>query len=520
MKTKQNLFVALFFALSMAAAVAQTDPAAFPPIAAGPFKPDMESFKQYRCPEWFHDAKFGIWAHWGPQAVPGVDGWYAHNMYVEGSSAYKFHLAHYGHPSKFGYKDIIPLWKAEKFDPDALMILYKKAGARYFVSMGTHHDDFDLWDSSKLHQWNAVNMGPKKDIVALWQQAARKQGLRFGVSEHLGFGFTYLQTSHGADKEGPLAGVPYDGNDPAYKDLYFWKANPEKDPLPGSPKMGWTKDTQFHALWYARIKELIDQYHPDLLYSDARHMTFEETGYRLLAHYYNSNIQANGGKLEAVYNLKVDKPGWVYDMERGLQKEIRSEPWQTCSSNGDWFYNPGYWRGWKKPGLVIQTLCDIVSKNGNLLLNVVQYPDGSLPPESLKLLDGLAEWMPINGEAIFETRPWKTFGETSAPADTSEKSELFNEDKLKFSAADIRFTQSKDGKTLYAIVLGVPTGSVRIKSLGSDAKLLDKPISSISLLGSDAKLDWKQEANALVIQPVAKWPSEYAMAFRIEMKAQ
>jgi alpha-L-fucosidase len=447
-----------------------------------------------------------------------VDGWYARNMYVEGSPAYKFHLAHYGHPSKFGYKDIIPLWKAEKFDPDALMALYKKAGAHYFVTAGVHHDNFDLWDSSRLHKWNAVNMGPKKDIVALWQQAAKKQGLRFGVTEHLGFGFTYLQPAHGADKKGPLAGVPYDGNAPEFKDLYLWKANPKTDPLPSSPKMGWTTDSEFHVLWYERIKYLIDRYQPDLLYSDARHMTFEETGYRLLAHYYNSNIRKNSGKLEAVYNLKVDKAGWVLDMERGLQTEIRSEPWQTCSSNGDWYYNPGYWRGYKKSGYVIPMLCDIVSKNGNLLLNVVQHPDGSLPPESRQLLDDLALWMPINGEAIFETRPWKIFGESSAPPTEKIKSELFNEDKLRFSAADIRFTQSKDGKSLYAIALGMPTGPVRIQSLGSNAKLLDKPIASITLLGSDAKLDWKQEADALVIQSVAKWPCEHAVAFKVQLR--
>jgi len=483
-------------------------------IADGPFKLEIESFKQYRCPEWFRDAKFGIWAHWGPQAVPGVDGWYARNMYVEGSAAYKYHTEHYGHPSKVGYKDIIPLWKAEKFDPDALMALYKKAGAHYFVTAGVHHDNFDLWDSSRLHKWNAVNMGPKKDIVALWQQAAKKQGLRFGVTEHLGFGFTYLQPAHGADKKGPLAGVPYDGNDPAYKDLYFWKADPVKDPLPGSSKMGWTKDPDFPALWFERIKDLIDRTHPDLLYSDARHMSFEETGYRLLAHYYNSNIAANGGKLEAVYNLKVDQPGWVFDMERGLQTGIRAEPWQTDTSNGDWYYNPGHWRGYKKTGEVIQRLCDIVSKNGNLLLNVVLRPDGSLPPESRQLLDDLASWMPVNGEAIFGTRPWKTFGENTA-ADPNVKSELFNEDKIRFGPEDIRFTQSKDGKTLYAICLGLPKGELRIKSLGSDSKLLEKKITGVSLLGSDAKLDWKQEADALVIQPVAKWPCQHAVAFRI-----
>jgi len=507
----KNILTILLTASLLAPAMAQSGNPEPSPIAEGPYQATLDSFKQYRCPEWFRDAKFGIWSHWGPQAVPGADGWYARNMYIEGSPTYKSHLAKYGHPSKFGYKDIIPLWKAEKFDPDALMGLYKKAGARYFVSVGVHHDNFDLWDSSRIHKWNSVNMGPKKDIVALWQVAAKKQGLRFGLSEHLGYSFTYLQTSHGADKEGALAGVPYDGEDPAFKDLYLWKADPETDPDPVSKGMGWTRDKCFHALWFDRIKDLIDLHQPDLLYCDARSLKFDETGMRLLAHYYNSNIRKNGGALDAVYNLKWDKPGWVFDMERGLQTEIRAEPWQTCTTNGDWFYNPSHWRGWKKPGRVIQTLCDIVSKNGNLLLNVVQYPDGSLPPESQELLGELAVWMPINGEAIFETRPWKTFGESPATANATVKSDLFNEDHLKFTPEDIRFTQTKDGKTLYAIALGAPTGAVKIKTLAGEK------IGSISLLGSDAKIDWKQEADALVIQPPAKWPSQHAVAFKIQM---
>ncbi len=177
------------------------------------FKPNKESFHQYKYPEWFRDAKFGIWAHWGPQAVPRQGDWYARKMYEEGSADYKYHVAHYGHPSKFGYKDIIPLWKAERWDPEKLMALYKKAGAKYFVSMGTHHDDFFLWNS-KIHKWNAVNYGPKKDVVGIWQSATKKEGLRFGVSEHLAASFTWFRSSHLADTSGALAGVPYDGPSP------------------------------------------------------------------------------------------------------------------------------------------------------------------------------------------------------------------------------------------------------------------------------------------------------------------
>ncbi|HEX5242151.1 MAG TPA: alpha-L-fucosidase, partial [Tepidisphaeraceae bacterium] len=187
--------------------------------AQGQFEPTAESLQKYECPQWFRDAKFGIWAHWGPQAVPGMGDWYARKLYQQGGADYKYQVENYGHPSKVGYKDIIPLWKAEKWEPDRLMELYKKAGARYFVAQAVHHDNFDNWDS-KYHKWNAVKMGPQKDVVGLWREAALKQGLRFGVSEHLGASYTWFQDSHGADKTGPLAGVPYDGADPKWEDLY------------------------------------------------------------------------------------------------------------------------------------------------------------------------------------------------------------------------------------------------------------------------------------------------------------
>jgi len=490
------------------------------PVADGPFKPSMDSLKQYQCPEWFRDAKFGIWAHWGPQAVPMDGDWYARGMYEPGNKHYKYHLAHYGHPSEFGYKDIIPLWKAEKWDPDRLMQLYQKAGAKYFVSMGTHHDNFFLWNS-KLHNWNAVNMGPKRDVVGDWQKAAQKYGLKFGVSEHLGASFTWFQSSHRADKTGPKAGVPYDGADPKWQDLYHF-------PAESGDKDWYSKNPKWQQQWYSEIQELVDNYHPDLLYTDGGVPFGNEAGLSMIAHLYNSSAARNGGHLalaspkaidqtlynsnasrhgghaEVVYNCKQKSEGrWVEDLERGIMRKIDPYPWQTDTSIGDWYYN----RNWKfRPvSWVIHMLVDNVSKNGNLLLNVVQRPDGSLDPEVEEMLGQLAKWNAVHGEAIFGTRPWAVYGESSVKV----KGGNFGED-YKYNAREIRFTTK--GATLYAIALGWPAdGKLVVKSLAAPAG----KISTVRLLGYNRKVDWQQTAEGLVVTLPAQKVSEYTCALKI-----
>ncbi len=468
--------------------------------AQAQFEPTAESLKKYECPQWFRDAKFGIWAHWGPQAVPGMGDWYARKLYQEGGADYKYQVEHYGHPSKVGYKDVIPLWKAEKWEPDRLMELYKKAGARYFVAQAVHHDNFDNWDS-KYHKWNAVKMGPQKDIVGLWREAALKQGLRFGVSEHLGASYTWFQDSHGADKTGPLAGVPYDGADPKWEDLYHPKAAPDDK--------GWySNNPQWHQEWFNRISDVIDHYQPDLLYSDGG-IPFGEVGRKLVAHFYNSSAQHHGGKVEAVYNSKRQGSGEyieganVLDVERGGMRDIQKYPWQTDTSTGDWFYRKR--DRYKTAAQVIHLLADIVSKNGNMLLNVVQLPDGSLPPVMETFVTEMADWMAINGEAIYETRPWKVYGE----GPTVIAGGAFREN-FPFTADDVRFTSK--GSTLYAIALGVPTKELRIKSISKKAAT----VRDIQVVGSDQKVQWKQEEDALSIQPLAQWPSKHAVSFRIK----
>ncbi|MBP8959380.1 MAG: alpha-L-fucosidase [Bacteroidales bacterium] len=484
------------------------------------FTSDIASFRQYRYPEWFRDAKFGIWSHWGPQAVPRQGDWYARKMYESDivdrltnkptgkpSREYLYHVEHYGHPSKFGYKDIIPLWKAEKWEPEKLMALYKKVGAKYFVSMASHHDNFFLWDS-KIHRWNSVKMGPMKDVVGLWQQAAKKEGLRFGVSEHLGASYTWFQPSHGADKTGPLKGVPYDGANPEYQDLYHKKAAPDDTEW-------YTKDPENQQNWLECITELIDMYKPDLLYTDGE-LPFGEVGRIMLAHFYNQDIEKNEGRLEAVYTCKhlASEGRWVRDIERGAMDTISADPWQTDTSIGDWYYRTGqkYMTGTE----VIQMLVDIVSKNGNLLLNVVQTPEGDLEPDVLAILEEIAAWTAVNGEGIYCSRPWKIYGE--GPSISKQEKGTFGgvRDVRPYLPEDIRFTTK--GDTLYAFCMDKPTSDIKISSLGKNSPVNDRKVKSVKLLGGNEELKWEQLDTALVISRPSILPAWQVMTFRVILK--
>jgi alpha-L-fucosidase len=370
--------------------------------------------------------------------------------------------------------------------------------------MGTHHDNFFLWDS-KIHNWNSVKMGPEKDVVALWQQAAKKQGMKFGVSEHLGASYTWFQSAHGSDKAGPKAGVPYDGANPAFYDLYHAKAQPDDK--------GWlTNNLVFQIEWFSSIKELIDNYHPDLLYSDSQ-MPFGDVGRSLIAHYYNQNVSANNGTIDVVYTCKQASDGkWAQDVERGVLDTVSDYPWQTDTSIGDWYYRTG--QKYKTANEVIQMLVDIVSKNGNLLINVVQTPEGDLEPDMLQILEEIGVWTAANGEGIYGSRPWKTYGEKSAEA-KAVKPGRFNEN-YKFNSKDIRFT-AKDG-SLYVYCLGTPTDDIVVKSLGKNSKYSSNQVSSVKMLGSDVKVKWSVKENGLVIKKPAKLPVWQVIGFKIEFK--
>jgi alpha-L-fucosidase len=471
-------------------------------IERGPYEPTWDSLRGYTCPEWFRDAKLGIWAHWGPQSVPMYGDWYARHMYVEGSDQYRYHLRTYGHPSQFGYKDIIARWKAERFDPEALMRLYVDAGARYFMAQAAHHDNFHNW-KSQHHRWNSVAMGPGKDIVGLWREAARQQGLRFGLSEHMGASFAWWVANKGADVAGPWAGVPYDGNDPAYEDLYL----PNRGAT-GFPQEWYTANPWWQERWFTYAKELVDVYQPDLLYSDGG-VPFGEIGLRLIAHLYNTSARLHHGDNEAVYTQKDRDPQvfavGVLDIECSQLPTAMPYIWQTDTFIGNWFYDVR--AVYKTPKHVAEILVDVVSKNGNLLLNIPQRPDGTIDDECRYILDRMAGWISVNGEGIYGTRPWQI----AAEGPSRVVIDRFKEEPVEWTSEDFRFT-AKDG-VVYAFQLQWPEdGKTVIRSLASGSA---PRIATVALLGHGGSISFEQTGQGLAIDLPEQKPCDYTHCFRV-----
>jgi alpha-L-fucosidase len=508
-------------------------------IASGPFQANWDSLKQYKAPDWFRDAKFGLWNHWTAQCVPEQGDWYARRMYVQGDAANKFHVEKYGHPSKFGFMEIDNLWKAENWQPEALMDLYVKAGAKYFVALANHHDNFDNYDSTH-HAWNSVRIGPKKDIVGTYAKLARDRGLRFGVTNHSAHSWHWFQTAYGYDPEGDMAGVRYDafrlrkedgkgtwwdGLDPqelytgpnivmpdgikSIKEANAWHEKNDRiwneSPPPNNP--------QFVEKWFLRCQELLDKYQPDLLYFDNTELPLGQAGLDIAAHFYNSNLKSHGGNLEAVLNSKGLRPDhvgtMVLDIERGRADRILPAAWQTDTCIGDWHYRRSTFENhrYKSAATVIRMLIDIVSKNGNLLLNIPLRGDGTIDDDEKKVLDELATWMPSNGEAIFGTRPYEVFGEGAPDVKGSGN---FNENKARpYTSEDIRFTTK--GDTLYAFALDWPKEGNKL----SIKTLAKKQVNKIELLGSDAPVTFEKQADALVVTLPEKKPNEYVVTLKI-----
>ncbi|MFC0775134.1 alpha-L-fucosidase [Terrimonas alba] len=509
-------------------------------IAAGKFQPTWESLKQYETPEWFRNAKFGIWAHWGPQCQPGQGDWYGRFMYRQGSRQYNWHAEHYGHPSKAGFKEVFNSWKAEKWDPEKLVALYKRAGAQYFFAMANHHDNVDMWNS-KYQQWNTVKVGPKKDILAGWAKAAKNNHLPFGLSVHAAHAWSWFETSQQSDTSGEYIGIPYDGKLTATdgKGTWWEGLDPQELYAQNHPLSEGSKNIDnIHSQWnwnngaampsreycekfYNRTIDMINQFHPDLLYFDDTGLPLypvSDAGLRIAAHFYNSNMTKNKGRLNAVLFGKIltedQKDCLVWDVERGAPDKIQTLPWQTCSCIGEWHYNNAVYENnrYRSAKDVIHSLVDIVSKNGNLLLNIPVKGDGSIDEKEIAVLEGIAAWMDINKESIFNTRPWKVFGEgPAADAANPINAQGFNEGKIKFTSKDIRF--NKKGKILYMTLMGIPADDIVIKNLG--ASNAPNKIAKIELLGSKEKVNWKQTAEFLKITKPPTIPNEIAIVYKV-----
>ena len=477
------------------------------------FAPNFQSLYQYQCPEWFRDAKFGIWSHWGPQSVPMFGDWYARNMYIQGTPQYLYHLRHYGHPSEFGYKDLVKLWHAENFDPEGLMELYSKSGARYFMSQASHHDHFFNY-ASKLNRFNSVDIGPHKDICGLWQKAAQKYNMPFGMSEHLGASFSWWSVNKGADSYGPYAGVPYDGNDPEYRDFYH--DNYEHAGNGGNIRLWYTHNPKFQQYWLDCMHEMIDLYHPDLLYSDGG-LPFAqlheagtddeqyEKGLEFLSYYYNVSA-AEKGDNQVVYLQKDRRPECyrigTLDIEKSQLTDIAAEPWHTDTCIGNWFYDVR--QEFKTPKHIIEMLVDIVSKNGNMLLNILQRPDGTIDDEAVYILEHIGRWFSINSEGIYGTRPWRVAGEGLSRVDP----EGFKETKVEWLPGDCRFTAK--GNTVYAFLMAQPEENVAVLHSFTER------FSSVELLGF-GKCDFSQPFGLVNVRLPEKMPSEFVNCLKITL---
>ncbi len=468
------------------------------------YNPNWESIRsQYKIPNWFRDAKFGIFIHWGPYAVPAKGSekypkymYYENHIKDDGFNNYEYHQKTYDNHKKFGYKDFIPMFKAERFNAKKWAKLFKKSGARYIVPVAEHHDAFAMYNS-KFTKWNSVNMGPKKDILGELAKAVRNQGMKFGVSSHLANWRNYYWKKS-----------KYDNSNPEHADLY-WK------PVKNKSK----PSQEFLDLWWNRTTDIIDQYQPDLLWFDfgLDKPGFESVHPKILSYYYNKGEEWNKGVVFQNKNMKNEsfpEDLIVLDIERGRMDNIFKYPWQTDTSVGykSWGYIDD--EDYKTSNYLIDELIDIVSKNGCLLLNIGPKADGTIPEESQKILTEIGAWLKINGEAIYDTRPWEIYGEGPTQVNKGHHSEKKN--KLS-TAEDVRFTQKKG--VLYATVLDWPKNNeFTIKTLSKDSTIENRAIKTVEFVSGNHKINWVQTNVGLVINAKGDKPCEAAYVFKIEFE--
>ncbi len=498
----------------------------------------------YTAPDWFRDAKFGIWAHWGAPSVPAAgDDWYARNMYLQGHPSYAHHREHYGHPADRGFMEIQQAWKAERWDPAELLDLYKHAGARYFMALANHHDNLDCYASSH-HGWNTTRVGPGKDIIGTWEKLARARGLRFAVSNHSGHAWHWNQPAYDYDPEGPRRGERYDaarltradgrgtwwdGLDP--QQLYggatmrmpddigsIAEANAWHAATDGLWNEGPSPDPAFVNRWLLRCRELIDRYQPDMLYFDNHDLPLGQAGLDIAAYFYNQNMRRNGGRLDGVCTAKETPPqrrmGLVDVVERGQKGHIDPYPWQTETCLGNWFYGEQYLRDnrYKTPAKVLHTLCDVVSKNGNMMLSVPIRGDGTIDAREREIVETIGVWMRRYGDAIYATRPWRIHAE--GPTGSGGGSFSEGGQDTGYTPRDIRYVRK--GTAVHALVLGWPEdGVVRSTLLGAANPVGRGRIERVSVPGG-AALPFRRTAAALEVDVPAALRNAIGIALIVE----
>jgi alpha-L-fucosidase len=470
-----------------------------PPIIR--YKPTWESLKQYHAPQWYMDAKFGIFIHWGVYCVPAFGNeWYPRNMYMQGTPEFEHHVKTYGPHDKFGYKDFIPMFTAEKFDPAAWAELFRKAGARYIMPVAEHHDGFAMYDC-RFSKWNSVQMGPKRDVVGELSVAVRAAGMVFGLSSHRAEHWFFMNGGRN---------FASDVQDPRYEDFYGPAWAYPTDMKSEWKSLDWKPRPHAKHLedWLARTCELVDVYRPQVVWFDwwIEQIVFQPYLQRFAAYYYNRGLE--WGK-EVAINYKNESfpmQAAVYDIERGQLSGINPHFWQTDTSisKNSWGYVSE--QDYKAAGSIVGDLVDIVSKNGTLLLNIGPKADGTIPvPEQDILLD-IGQWLAVNGEAIYGTRPWKVYGE--GPTQVFEGG-FTDTRRADFTGQDFRFTQ-KEG-VLYAIALAWPGEQAVITSLAGT----ESQVKRVQMLGVDGSLPFTQDQTGLKVKLPAQKPCQYAYAIKI-----
>lgn len=523
------------------------------PITKGPFEANWESIeKNYPGdPQWLRDAKVGFWVHFGPQSAGESGDWYARNLYKPTHHAYKNHMERYGHPSKVGYKDVLKDWNPKELDPEKLTELYHKAGARFLMIQGVHHDNYDLWNS-RYQPWNSVNIGPNRDLLREWVEACRKYGMNYGVTFHHEYTWWWWQTAFGQDHDGEYAGIPYDGHltledgkgtwwegyDPRMLygiDLREYESVEEKSFTGWSPpNAGIFSNHLEYAHWFAtqwalRIIDVVANYDPDFIYTDGTVQgpftgNGTGTGYKcnamqtVLADYYNRTLK-NRGEVNTFSIIKFRSPtnGVVTTEEFEFPDHIKtSQPWIREAPIGDWFYSPGFVYD---AAMVVRFIIEAISRDGNAAINIGLRPDGSIEDACVDMLDVLGKWMSINGEAVYGSKAWITLGEgemidgklKKLPGGALGKQHA----DFQFNAQDIRFTVGKDN-SLYAFCMAAPSSKqvLKIYSLGKTSMHMPS-IKEVSLLGCNDTVEWKQTDEALVIVCPTEIPSQISIVFRI-----